>query len=373
MNIIHRLFFFLVLFLIIPKFLEGVDSSWLYLDVYPRSAECYLGDNKIDHQLPISIEPGTYTMKVKHPAYPDYDQIVRVDADSVWVSVYPVKVLYAPSDARLIFNGKLMQYDDQNAAYLLCSPGSYSITVSQGRLTNSKEIDLASPYTVYRISALKPRYEDSIWGHILSPGLVFYPATGNLAISVAGLGVKAEGKFGKTKLHYGLGILDGSFGIPSSYALSLFTGETGFNYHSVSGYSKVSLLYKLNVMEMEWGSADQYEGDYIPPPPDNGYSYEAYKINDAYCILSPNKSTTHRFCLSYSHYFSDKVDLTFSVGVYLSNHYTWFRAQHWSVPESERDYLTTKEIMQISPFPEGTQPYISISLRPITFHRPRND
>jgi len=372
---IHRLAILMFFLAVFPSLIRGASIARLYLDIYPRTAKCYLEGDLVDHQLPVLVQQGSYDLRVTHPGFPNHVRKVRVDADSMLVRIYPIKINYSPPDARLRIKGRKAGFEDRGSRVLLDSPGTYDLKLSRGLRFKSASVEVKAPYSEHEIGiVIRTRKEEKAWGHAFSPELAFYPNSGNIGVNLSPLGAKTEGKFGKTKFHFGIAVLDGSIGIPTSYSLCLFAGETGLNYFSPDGYNRISLHYKLNVMGMDWGAADKYQGDFVYAPPDDEYNlhgYEVYKYKDAYCILIPSKWAAHRFYLSYSRYLSDYMDITFSLGVYIAAQYTWFRASHWDVPESDRDYLSKREIMKLSPFPEGTQPYLSISLRPLTFNGKR--
>jgi hypothetical protein len=202
------------------------------------------------------------------------------------------------------------------------------------------------------------------------PELMYYVNSGNTSLNLAGLGMKSEGRFGRGKLHWGLGLLEASVGIPSYWGLSVLSGETGLAYTSPKGSYRYALSYKANLINLEWVAADKYLGDYVDDDPDNydAQAYWVYQIEDAYCIMMPNKWLVHRISANFSHYLSNKFDVNLSVGLSISPYYKWYRANDWQDPEAEWEYLSHSEVSKISPFPQGAQPFISISFRPLILH-----
>ncbi len=358
-----------------PLMLRSEEAARIYLDVLPRTATCYVDGVMVDHRDPVSVTRGNHQVKATHPGYPDYLEAVSVDSDSVLVRIFPIKINYSPPEASLRVNGSKVLYDDRSTAYLFSNPGMIDIKLIKGLRLKRKQGKVITPYSEYQIGMIvRPRQEELVWGHFLSPELAFYPSSGIVELQVASLGVKSEGAFGKTKLHYGFGVIDASVYSSNCYALTLFPCEAGLAYTSRNGYNRYALVYKMDILNMDFGPKSNYLGTYNHTDPDDEYvitGHDAYRFDDAYCIMMPDKSLAHRICLSYNRYLSDRIDLSVSLGISISPTYTWFRADNWDVDESARQYLGAEEILATSPFPEGSQMFLSIALRPLTFNRGR--
>lgn len=168
--------------------------------------------------------------------------------------------------------------------------------------------------------------------------------------------------------------MDGGYRFTDSYYLAIIPCEAGIAYTSRDGYNRCSFVWELDILSGDFGPKSKYVGTYLYAPPDNENmltGYDVYRIKDAYCIMMPGGWARSRLSLNYNRYLSNKVDFSLSLGVSFSPNYTWFRADNWEVPESDRDYLSKNEIREISPFPEGTQMYLSVAFRPITFYGQR--
>lgn len=335
------------------------SSGKLYLDVVPRSAICYIDGQLVTAGQTVSLEKGTHQLKVEHYSYPAYAQDIQLIADSTCVKVYPVKIGYSPAGARIYIDGELARYQDGTSVYALSGSGVKSVRVRIGSLSKKTDITV-NGYSEASIN-VQPRDMQSTNMFTLCPEVAWYPESDVKMLHSELLGMVSEGTYGKTKFHWGISFFDAAIGRPESYFISLASLEAGLNYNTQYTYDRFSLVYKLYFLPYNYGSKAEYVAD--DTSMSEYYGYEVYRIHDNWCTLKSSSGVKQRLAASYTHFFEHGLSVILSAGLSMGGYYIWYNADNWDSPESERTYLSKKEIRQISPFVEGTQPFISLGLR----------
>lgn len=339
----------------------------LYLDIIPTTATCSLDGKQVDPSQPLILEYGTYDLKVEHTFYPIYMQKIKIEKDSTYVGVFPLQIKFSPVDARVYIDDRPADYREADRVYSLAASGQRKIRACIGRV--SKEMSLMVNGSTEGTISLNPRPMLTEGMFTCYPEIAWYPESGVVALHTALLLVASEGRYGKTSFHWGLSVFDGAIGSPESYFLSLGSLEAGINYNTNYSYERFSLGYKLYLMpwnagsKAHWVAHDMSISEY--------HAYAVYRIEDAWCVLKSTSAVRHRFTAGYTRFFDHGLSLSLSLGLAANGFYKWYRADNWNSPEDDRTYLAEKEIKQISPFIEGVQPFISLTLRYNLLHSRR--